>query len=353
MRRSWKAILGVGLSAFLIWYTLRDVDPVAVWHQVQRANLWLLAGAVAIATFGFAVRAWRWRILLHPLRQDTTFHDRFSAVNIGFMANNLVGGRVGEFARAYAYSRLDPRVSVSGAFGTLVVERLLDALTLSAFLVLTVLAPSFPDVALGPRFTALIRLAALLLGALVVMIGFLLALPGPVVRLVERLAGFLPASAGRIVVDALEAFMEALGVVRSPALLAQAVAWTVGFWLFHGVSFWLGMLAFGIHSGPIAAWFTEAVVGFGVALPAAPGFFGTFHASAQFALETVYQADPVRTLAFAYGYHIGGFIPVTLMGLWYARALGLSLGDVRASEARVEEAVEGTHHDSEPGSGPS
>jgi hypothetical protein len=100
------------------------------------------------------------------------------------------------------------------------------------------------------------------------------------------------------------------------------------------------MLAFDIHAGLVAAFFTEAVVGFGVALPAAPGFFGTFHASAAFALDTVYQAGEVPTLAFAYGYHRGGFIPVTLLGLWYARKLGLSLGDVRDSEAKVEAAVD-------------
>ncbi|MEQ9569718.1 MAG: hypothetical protein RLN75_05970, partial [Longimicrobiales bacterium] len=88
------------------------------------------------------------------------------------------------------------------------------------------------------------------------------------------------------------------------------------------------------------AFFTEAVVGFGVALPAAPGFFGTFHASAEFALDTVYAVGEIPTLAFAYGYHLGGFIPVTLIGLWYANRLGLSLGDVRDSEAKVEAEVD-------------
>ena len=45
----------------------------------------------------------------------------------------------------------------------------------------------------------------------------------------------------------------------------------------HGISFWLGMLAFGIDTGFVSAIFVEAVVGFGVAIPAAPGFIGTFH----------------------------------------------------------------------------
>jgi hypothetical protein len=164
-----------------------------------------------------------------------------------------------------------------------------------------------------------------------------------VVRAVERLARVLPATTRQPVLDALTAFLDALGVVRSPVLLAQAFLWTLGFWAFHGLSFWLGMLAFGIHAGPVAAYFTEAVVGFGVAVPAAPGFFGTFHFAVAFALDTVYGVDATTALAFAYGYHLGGFIPVTLIGLWYAHQLGLSLGDVRASESRVEAAVEAEH----------
>jgi hypothetical protein len=100
------------------------------------------------------------------------------------------------------------------------------------------------------------------------------------------------------------------------------------------------MKAFGIDTGLVSAWFTEAVVGFGVAVPAAPGFFGTFHASAGFALGSVYGVDGARALAFAFGYHFGGWLAITLVGMAYAWRLGLTLGDVSASEERVEEVVE-------------
>ena len=62
---------------------------------------------------------------------------------------------------------------------------------------------------------------------------------------------------------------------------------------------------------------------------------------AEFALERVYDATPASTLAFAYGYHLGGFIPVTLVGLWFIRSVGLSMKEMSRSEDAVEEAVEG------------
>jgi uncharacterized protein (TIRG00374 family) len=336
----WKGALGFLLSALLVWYTLRGVDLVDVWEQVRVANFGLLAASLTVALLGYALRAVRWKILLYPVDRATGFWNRCRALFIGFMANNLLPARVGEFARAYALSRMESRVSASAAFGSLVVERVLDGLVLGGFLLGATLLPGFPGDALGESFSAMLVGATTLMGILLGGLVVLLLFPRPVVRIVEYVARFLPSGLARLLVDAMEAFLASLGVVRSPGLLFLALLWSVAFWLWHGLSFYLGMLAFGIDLGLVAALFTEAVVGFAVALPAAPGFFGTFHVGAQFALETVYGAGANETLAFAYAYHLGGFIPVTLLGLWFVRDVGLSLREVGASEEAVEEAVE-------------
>lgn len=340
MKLDWKALLGLGVTVFLLWFVMRDVDFGDVWMHLRAANWGLLLAAVFVATAGFLIRALRWKVLLAPVRADTSLHSRFAAVNIGFMANNLLPARVGEFARAYALSRVEP-IPLSAALGSLVVERVLDAVALIGILVVSMTNPGFPrgaGLTEGPLGKAIVAVVALLV-VLVLMLVVLLAVPQRVVRLAERIAAALPGDLARPVVDALESFLGSLGALRTPRLLAPALLWSVGFWLWHGLSFWLGMLAFDIHAGPLAAYFTEAVVGFGVAVPAAPGFFGTFHASASWALS-VFGVAPASSLAFAYGYHLGGFIPVTLIGLYYAKQIGLSLKDVGSSGERVEAAVE-------------
>jgi hypothetical protein len=45
----------------------------------------------------------------------------------------------------------------------------------------------------------------------------------------------------------------------------------------------------------------------------------------------------------AAGLHIGGFITVTVIGLFYAWKLGISFGDVRKSEVRANDALEEDH----------
>jgi uncharacterized protein (TIRG00374 family) len=335
-----KAIVGVAITAFLLWYIQRDVPFRDVWENLREAHWGLLLAAVAVATAGFLLRAIRWKYLLHTVLPESSLRNRYAAVNVGFMANNLLPARVGEFARAYALSRVEP-VRMSAALGSLVIERVLDAIVLLGLLVGAMASPGFPDagtLAGGPLATALDAIVIGVLALIAILVG-LIVFPRTVVQGAERLADRLPARWARPVVDALEAFLQSLAVLRSPRLLGLAFLWSVGFWVWHGLSFWLGMLAFDIDVGLAAAFFTEAVVGFVVAAPAAPGFFGTFHFGAGWALS-VFGIPPERSLAFAYGYHLGGFIPVTVIGLYYAGRIGLSLKDVGASAERVETAVE-------------
>ena len=134
----------------------------------------------------------------------------------------------------------------------------------------------------------------------------------------------------------LGSFLDSLAILRDPKLLALGFAWSFFFWAFHAVSFWLGMLAFGVDAGYVAAVFTSSVVAFGVVLPAAPGFLGTFQAAALFAVSDVYGAAAAPSLAFAFGYYLGGWIPITAIGLWYVWRLGLSLSDLGSSEERLD-----------------
>lgn len=345
MKLDWKAILGIVITIVLLWLALRDVPFSDVWVRIRGGHMGLLLAAVAVATTGFLVRALRWKVLLHPLRPDVPLRSRFGAVSVGFMANNLLPARVGEFARAYALSRVEP-VTASGAFGTLVVERVLDGVTILVLLLVAMIWPTFPGSGLGdgPLRSAMIGfgglMAAILTGTLL-----LLFFPRRVVRTVRVLATPLPAAVSRLLVDAMEAFLEALDLLRRPALLLLALAWTVGFWLFNAVSFWLGMKAFDIDLDFVAAVFTQGVVGLAVALPSAPGYLGTFHWGADLALQGVYGVDGAQALAFAFGYHLGGWFPITAIGLWYAWRMDLSLGDVGRSEERVEASVEAEHPD--------
>lgn len=340
MRGSAKAIIGVLVSVLLLWWALRDVSLSELRAELAEADLLLLALAIAVATVGFAVRALRWGILLAPIDPDLPLRPRFAATTIGFAANNLLPARVGEFARALSLSRLS-KVPTAAAFGSLALERILDAVVLAGLLFGVMALPSFPAssvVGIDPRTAALVVAAGL--GAVGVALFVLATAPERSARWIESGARFLPARARRAVVDAMHAFVGGLGVLRSPRLFLLSLAWAVGQWIFLSIPFYLGFRAFGIDQVPFTgAIFLNALIAFAVAIPSSPGFFGPFEAAATIGLG-LWDVPKEKAVSFAVGFHLGSFVPVTVIGLYYVWRLGLRWTDVRHSEEVVETAVE-------------
>jgi uncharacterized protein (TIRG00374 family) len=334
-------VLGIALSIAFLIYALRGVSPHAVLQEIRSANPLLFIAAVAAATFPFWLRTWRWKSLIVPVHPDTAFRPRFAAVNIGFMANNIFPARVGEFLRAYMLSRQEP-VPVATSLGSLVVERVFDGATLVALTFLALAVPGFPAAsAAGHELHRVASYVALALGAAAVVFVALVIWPRQVVAFAERLiTRFLPQRWCRRIVDALESLLAALGAIRQPLLLLRVVFWSIVLWLMGALSYWLGMLAFGIHVPFMGAVFLQSVVSFAVALPSSPGFFGIFEAAVRVGLVQIWGVSTDQAISFAIGFHIGGYIPVTVMGLYYVWRLGISWKEVGAGEQAVEEAVE-------------
>jgi uncharacterized protein (TIRG00374 family) len=337
----WRALVGILISAVLLYFAFRGEDLGAVIREILSADPIMFILATAAATFVFWIRAWRWRSLLEPVQPGTKFRSRFAAVTIGFMGNNLLPARIGEFARAYAFSRMEP-VSIMASFSTLVVERLFDALFLVGFLFLAMTLPDFPSFAQasGSSWAAGARtLGALAAVAFLVLFALALWPRRTVVLLEASVVRILPRRVRRPVIDALEAFVAGAGVLRNPHLMMRAAAWSALLWLTNAFSFWLAFRAFELHLSFTAAMFLQSCVALAVSVPSGPGFFGPFEAATKWVLALWGQAE-TKALGFALGFHIAGFIPVTLMGLYYAWRLGLSLSSVAHTEETVEDAVE-------------
>lgn len=337
----WRAVLGIALGAALLYFSLRGVDAARVLAEIRQANVPLFALSIVFATLPIVVRAWRWKALLEPVRKGTAFRSRYRATMIGFMANNVLPARVGEFARAYTLSRMEP-VPVVASIGSLVVERLFDGFVVVAFLLLAMASPGFPAIGSlagqspGALLSAVATVLVVLAAALLVMVLW----PGVIIRIAERVAGWvLPARFRRPVVDALHAFLNGLGSLRDPRLLGRAAFWSLAVWTTSGIGFWLGFEAFGIDAPFAAAIFLQSLIALAVALPSAPGFFGLWEAAARIGLVDIWGVELDKALGFALGYHIGGFLSVTILGLYYAWRLGLSWEEVGRVDGAAEEGV--------------
>jgi glycosyltransferase 2 family protein len=337
MTRRLRTAIGILLSLVLLWWALRDVSFAEVIAQIRRADPLLFAAAIAVTVGGFWFRAIRWGVTLLPATGPTPMRPRMAATFIGFAANNLLPARVGEFARAFSLSRLST-VPISSAFATLVIERILDGIVLVALLFAAMGSSQFPAAAEmgGVDLNSGARSVAVLLGIVAVALGIAVAMPSAAARATRFATRVLPERLRDPVYDALRGFARGLAVLRSPRLFALSAVLALGQWLFLALSFLLAFRAFEIDGVPFAgAVFLQSLISLAVAIPSSPGFFGPFEAAARVGLS-LWNVPANQAISFAIGFHIGGFLPVTIIGVYYVWRLNLRWTDVRHSEETLE-----------------
>lgn len=341
MRLDRRAIVGIVLSLVLLGGMFLLVPVSEVVEQLRRADPLYFGIAVVLATLGIPIRAIRWKVLLQPVSPGIGFHPRHAATAIGFAANNVLPARAGEFARAFVLGRLS-NVPISAALGTLVVERIFDSLVIVGLLFAAMAAPQFPAGVVGgvdPRHAAGV-IGIVMVGVTLVLFAMVVA-PDRTLRYLEAIVHRLvPHRFQRLVVDLLHAFLRGVAVLRSPRLFAVAALWAVAQWVFLAFSFHYALLAFGITApGLVGAFFLQSLVAMAVAAPSSPGYVGTYHAGAVLGLS-LWGVPAEQAVSFAIAFHIGGFVPVTLLGAFYLWRLNLSWGQLEASKQVVEEGVE-------------
>ena len=341
MKHHLRTAVGVALSLALLAWAVRDVSFGEVAREIRRADPLLFLVGVLISIGGLALRAVRWGILLRPLGVPVAFRPRYASVMIGFAANNVLPARIGEFARAITLSKLTP-VGTGASFASLVVERIFDAVVLIGLLFATMAAADFPatgEIAgVDPRVAARV-MAGVMAGVAVVLFAMVVA-PSPVVRVAERVLSPFPAGIRRPLLAALHSFLAGLGVLRSAPLFLASLGLALFQWVFTALSFFVTFRAFGIDDVPfVGALFLQSFLSVAVSIPSSPGFFGPFEAAATLGLS-LWGVGPEKSVPFAIGLHLGGFVPVTLIGFYYVTRLNLSWREVKQSEERVEDAVE-------------
>jgi uncharacterized protein (TIRG00374 family) len=335
------------LTLGLLGVFLRSVNVSEVWAETRRANAWLLLLAVGVTAVTYAVRALRWQYLLAPIGR-THFGIAFRTTVIGFAATFLLPARAGEVIRPYLLARREG-LNATAAFATIILERLLDLITvlsLFAFFVLTA-APNAvggdPELFVRVKMGGLAAAAAAVGGA---ALFFLLAgHPERMGRLALSIERVLPPRFAQAVARFVETFSQGLAVMRQPRRLAIALALSVPLWLAIALGIWLTSRAFHITFPFPASFLVTTVLVVGVAVPT-PGAVGGFHLAYQIAASVFFGAPADRAAGAAILLHAISFVPVTLLGIYFMAREGLTLSGARqmaeAGRSEGEAAASGT-----------
>jgi len=321
----WRSILiGVLISAFFLYLAFRQTDLHEVWAHLTAARYGYLVPASLLTLLAFWVRAVRWGWLLRSLKPipDLTL---YSATMIGFMCNNILPMRLGEFVRAYVIGR-SAGIRPSAAFATIVVERLFDLFSMIG--IFGLILAFFP---LHSRMFKIGVLAAFLIGLGVLVLLLVFHLRGAIFR---AWAGrLLPVLIRDRTLRILESFETGLGIFRDGRRILVVGLLTLLMWLCFVFVIQLCFAAARLETAggdlpPLASLVVMVVMAIGIMVPSGPGFVGTLQAAAVLGLAIVGYRDQGRALSFSILYHITQWFPVVLVGFFFLMREQLSLSQV-------------------------
>jgi uncharacterized protein (TIRG00374 family) len=337
MRSHIRTAVVLALAVVLLALFLRNVDISGVVNEIVHAQPGWLALSLASMFLNLAIRSYRWQYLLEPLG-SANFGDSFRATAVGFAARSILPAAAGELVRPYFLSR-HVAMSATGAFATIVIERLLDMVTILILLAsyVFVFGSQLGD-ASSPILTAVkwagVTAGALSIAALVVL--FVLAgHPARIREFFARLERVMPSSLAGVVARVAEKFAIGLSAIRSPERLLATLGWSFPLWLSIALGIWAAAEAFRLNVPFTGSFLLIALLTVGVTIPT-PGAVGGFHEAFRVGATTFFDAPNAAAVGAAIVLHAMSIGPALLLGLFFAAQEGLNLTGLRRLADQAE-----------------
>jgi uncharacterized protein (TIRG00374 family) len=321
-----RLLAGSLAAALLLVLFFRGMDWQGLGAALRSADRGRMALVAAVTLVVYLLRAWRWGSLLAPLAR-VPFSRLLSATYVGFMTGLLVP-RAGEVVRPYLVSRRYG-VGLPAAFASIILERLLDVITvLFLFGLYLYVLPTPAAQTRGPVLSALKAggaLAGLVAVALVVLLLAFHVHAERAMAVADRWLARLPAGLGAPLGRGLRSFGAGLAVLQAPLphLLTIAVQ-SLLVWLAIAATIYWNNQAFGLDLPFHSAFLIIVFLTVGVAIPT-PGTIGGFHEFYLLALTQAYGVSKATAAAAGIACHVLTNLPVLVLGLLFLGREGLSL----------------------------
>lgn len=328
-----KIFIGLVISAVFLYLAFRKVDFAQMWETFRTASYGYFLPAIGVIFLSHYLRAVRWRFLLDPVKRVDVF-SLFSALIIGYMANVFMPAHLGEFLRAYVLSRKRD-LAMSTTFATIVIERIIDVFSLLVLMVAAILVYPFP--------AWVTRSGYIMFAATVGLFVFMVLLK----RNTESMLGLLrfclrpfPDRWEHKLEATLRRFVGGIVPLRRRVDYVTVSVLSILIWACYGGAFFFSFYAFDFVAAYHLPWSASLVLlvitTVSIVVPSSPGYVGTYHYLCQVALG-MFGVPPGPALSFAIAVHGINFLPVFIVGLFFARHEGMALS--RMSEVREQEAV--------------
>lgn len=324
-----KFLPGFIISALCLFLVLRNVDfTLLVKSLVTVRYSYLLVTLFFIFVFTF-FRALRWKYLLDPLKK-IGIGNLFELVMIGYLANNILPARMGEFIRAAILGETEG-ISKISSFATIVMERIFDVITL---LIILVFASQYLPL-MQNRYQVPL-LAFITFGFLFLLLFLVKYQKEKFFKTFSKVCEPISPKMSHWVQKSANSFIEGLKVLEQGkhlmaiCLLSGVIGVSLG-----GIYYFVAV-AFDIPLTIPGLLFLLSIIFLGTMLPSSPGFIGTFHYFCIQGLLLIGVKDKSLALSYAIVAHLIQYIPESLMGIFFCWRKGFSFRQIQTVRAQIE-----------------
>ena len=322
-----KIVIGIGIAALCLYIFLKDVDINNLLTELKSVKISPLIVMCLLIILTVYLRSLRWKYLL-PDIPGTTKKYLFSNIMIGFMINNILPARIGEFARAFILWKKN-LFPLATSLGTLIVDRVIDILVFSIFFIIPVF--------ILPQCSSLTVYAFIFTGITIfsiVCIVLYFLFQNTSIKFATWIISKLPEKFRDRTLQICKELASTLIWLKSPKRALITICLSFLTLLCYPVMIIVLAGNSGIPFGFLEGMFAQAFAAFGAAIPLAPGYIGTIHAIMLQGLEILgMNADKARALIIIY--HAVNYILITVLGLYFFFRMKLSIKEISTAKRKM------------------
>lgn len=333
------SLVGWAISILLVAGLLRTAPLSAIWSAVRPVDPWFVLGAMAFAAIALILRGLRWAAFFSDQR-GVSHRSIASLAFMGLAINAVLPGRVGDLARATLAARRH-RLSFAYTSTTVLLERLVDGLTLLLFLGLSLLTLRTTALEGSVNILGKTADAGTLRAALRGLVVACLALAAVIVLVALPRSRALALSTvsslprwGDALARRLDRIFEEIGrglrSARHPAVAVPLLLYSALTWLaLTGCNYLVAKGMAGIDLSFQGALVVTAVSIAVASVPSAPGAWGVFEAGALLTLAFLgIEHDEATGVAYVFAAHFSQYLPVVAFGVVAALSQHVSWRDI-------------------------
>jgi len=326
-----KFWLGIAVSLFFMALLFRKIDFNQLWAALVMVDYRYILLAVVCTFVSYFLRAVRWHFLLIPEKR-IPLSSLYPATIIGYMANNVLPARLGEFVRAYVLAQREG-LQAPTVFASLVIDRLFDGFTVMLILLFTLFTLNLPQ-GLAEAETILRTGGVVTFIMYSAVVVFLILLKRQTMRTLGWTGMLLKPFPQRFtdrVIPLLGSFIGGIRISSNGGHIFAILVSSMLVWIFCIIPVDLVLRGFEVNLPITASMFILVLLVFAVMVPASPGFIGTYHYACFKGLSAFGIAEST-SVSIALVLHSTAFFPVILAGAYHLWRGKMSLGALAAVE---------------------